>query len=72
MSAPILCVGRKRAGWAAWELLPLIIPFCVWADLPLAAKLSCAGVLYVRRMTGHTAPVMIDKVPHPELANRLS
>ena len=30
------------------------------------------AALYVRRRTGHTAPVMINKVPRSELAGRLS
>jgi len=40
LSAPILFFGRKRVGWARWELLALVIPFCVWVLLalsPLAA-----------------------------------
>lgn len=36
LSAPILFFGRKRAGWASWELLALTIPFCVWALLMLS------------------------------------
>ena len=39
LSAPILFLGRNRVGWATWELLLLIIPFCVWEVLmfsPLA------------------------------------
>ena len=35
LSAPILVLGRKRIGWARWELLALIIPFSVWAVLML-------------------------------------
>jgi hypothetical protein len=41
LSAPILFLGRKRIGWANWELLALIVPFCVWMILmlsPLAAN----------------------------------
>lgn len=34
--APILYFGRKRAGWANWELLALVIPFCVWVVLMLS------------------------------------
>src|SRR5262245_2534759 len=40
LSAPILYFGRKRVGWANWELLCMIVPFCVWALLmwsPLSA-----------------------------------
>ena len=40
LSAPILFFGRKRIGWASWELLALIVPFFVWVVLmlsPLAA-----------------------------------
>jgi hypothetical protein len=38
--APILFLGRKRVGWSVWELLALVVPFCVWMILmlsPLAA-----------------------------------
>jgi hypothetical protein len=40
LAAPILYFGRRRAGWAGWEWLALVIPFGVWALLmlsPLAA-----------------------------------
>src|SRR5262249_36200902 len=33
LSVPILFVGRKRIGWARWESLALVIPFCIWALL---------------------------------------
>ncbi len=36
LSAPILFFGRKRAGWANWQLLALFVPFCVWAILMLS------------------------------------
>ena len=36
MAAPVLFLGRKRVGWANWELLALIIPFCVWVVLMLS------------------------------------
>jgi peptidoglycan/LPS O-acetylase OafA/YrhL len=36
LAAPILYFGRKRAGWANWELLALVIPFCVWVVLMLS------------------------------------
>lgn len=36
LSAPILFFGRKRVGWARWEWLALIIPFCVWMLLMLS------------------------------------
>ncbi|HKI70531.1 MAG TPA: hypothetical protein VKA67_13155 [Verrucomicrobiae bacterium] len=36
LSAPILFIGRKRIGWANWELAALIIPFCVWLALMLS------------------------------------
>ena len=39
LSAPILFVGRKRIGWAHWELLALVLPFCVWTLL-MASPLS--------------------------------
>ena len=29
--APVLICTRKRVHWRSWELLSLIIPFCVWA-----------------------------------------
>jgi hypothetical protein len=32
MAAPVLFLGRKRVGWANWELLALIIRFaCGWS-----------------------------------------
>lgn len=36
LSAPILFFGRKRAGFAGWELLALIVPFTVWMILMLS------------------------------------
>jgi hypothetical protein len=36
LSAPILFFGRKRIGWANWQLLALIIPFVVWMILMLS------------------------------------
>jgi hypothetical protein len=36
LAAPILYFGRKRADWANWELLALVIPFCVWVVLMLS------------------------------------
>ncbi|HEY5911121.1 MAG TPA: hypothetical protein VJA21_11010 [Verrucomicrobiae bacterium] len=36
MAAPVLFLGRKRIDWANWELLALIIPFCVWVVLMLS------------------------------------
>jgi len=33
---PILFFGRKRVGWARWELLALTIPFCLWVLLMLS------------------------------------
>jgi hypothetical protein len=36
LSGPILFIGRKRVGWASWEMLALIIPFCVWVVLMLS------------------------------------
>jgi len=48
LAGPILYLGRKRAGWANWELLALVIPFCVWAVLMLsplsAGKKSLANI----------------------------
>jgi len=35
VAAPILFFGRKRAGWAPWQLLLLIVPLLVWALLML-------------------------------------
>ena len=46
LAGPILFLGRKRAGWASWELLALVIPFCVWAALmvsPLSAGKKSLG-----------------------------
>lgn len=36
LSAPILFFGRKRVGWARWEMLALVVPFCVWVLLMLS------------------------------------
>jgi len=36
LAAPILFFGRKRIGWANWELLAFVIPFCVWVVLMLS------------------------------------
>jgi len=36
LSAPILFFGRRRIGWGRWELLALIVPFCVWALLMIS------------------------------------
>ena len=36
LAGPILFFGRKRVGWANWELLVLIVPFCVWTALMLS------------------------------------
>ena len=36
LAAPILYLGRKRAGWANWQLLALVVPFCVWVVLMLS------------------------------------
>ena len=36
LAAPILYFGRKRAGWANWQLLALLIPFSVWVVLMLS------------------------------------
>ena len=30
---PIVLLARKRVHWQSWELLSLIIPFCVWTAL---------------------------------------
>jgi hypothetical protein len=36
MAAPIRFLGRKRIGWANWELLALVVPFSVWTLLMLS------------------------------------
>lgn len=36
LSAPILAFGRTRAGWALWQLLALVVPFCLWTVLILS------------------------------------
>ncbi len=36
LAGPILHFGRKRAGWASWEVLALVIPFCIWTVLMLS------------------------------------
>jgi len=30
---PIVVLARKRVHWRSWELLSLLIPFCVWIAL---------------------------------------
>jgi len=48
LAGPILLLGRKRIGWSSWQLLALVIPFCVWAALMLsplsAGKKSLANL----------------------------
>jgi hypothetical protein len=36
LAGPILLLGRKRVGWARWQFLAMVIPFCVWAALMLS------------------------------------
>ncbi len=36
LSAPILYIGRRRVAWANWQLLGLVLPFCVWLLLMLS------------------------------------
>jgi hypothetical protein len=36
LSAPVLWFGRKRIAWTDWDLLALVIPFCVWLLLMLS------------------------------------
>jgi hypothetical protein len=49
LTAPILFLGRKRVGWAKWQWLMLMVPFCLWVLLmasPLPAgrrSLTCLG-----------------------------
>lgn len=31
--SPVVYFGRKRVHWRSWELLALVIPFCVWMAL---------------------------------------
>src|SRR6266705_1093574 len=33
LSFPIVLFGRNRVHWYSWELLALILPFCVWLAL---------------------------------------
>jgi hypothetical protein len=40
LAAPILFLGRKRVACANWELLVLVIPFCVWVVLMLSPLAS--------------------------------
>ena len=54
MSGPILLLGRKRIRWGRWQLLLLVIPFCVWLALmysPLAEGrkgfLNIGEVIYI-------------------------
>ena len=40
LSMPIVFIGLRRASLARWELLALVIPYCVWVSLmfsPLSA-----------------------------------
>lgn len=30
LAGPIRFLGRKRRPWANWELLALVVPFCLW------------------------------------------
>jgi hypothetical protein len=30
---PVVFLARKRVHWRSWELLSLVIPFCIWAVL---------------------------------------
>lgn len=36
LAAPILYLGRRRAGWANWQLFGLLLPFFVWLVLSLS------------------------------------
>ena len=36
LSTPILYFGRRRVTWANWQLLGLVLPFCVWLLLMLS------------------------------------
>jgi hypothetical protein len=36
LSVPVLWIGRKRITWSNWELLALVVPFCVWLVLSLS------------------------------------
>ena len=31
--APVVFLARTRVHWRSWELLSLVIPFCIWAIL---------------------------------------
>lgn len=33
VASPVVCLARKRVHWRSWELLSLVIPFCVWMAL---------------------------------------
>jgi hypothetical protein len=33
LAAPILYLGRRRARWAKWQLLGLVVPYSVWVLL---------------------------------------
>ena len=34
---PVLIFARKRVHWRSWELLSLVIPFCIWGLLCLSS-----------------------------------
>ena len=55
LAAPIVFLGRKRAGWARWELLTLIIPFCFWVLL-MVSPLSAGR----RNLTSLAEPIFIS------------
>jgi hypothetical protein len=62
LSAPILLVGRKRIGCGSWELLAVIVPFCLWLTLmisPLATG---------RKSLGNTGEVVLISIAMPMLA----
>jgi hypothetical protein len=31
LSLPVIFFGRRRVQWQHWELIGLILPFCIWA-----------------------------------------
>ena len=42
---PVLLLARKRVHWHSWELLSLVIPFCIWGFLLLATWKPLANVI---------------------------
>jgi hypothetical protein len=61
LAGPILWFGRKRIGWAGWQFLALVIPFCLWSALmlsPLSADKKSLANLGEPVYISFTMPVL--------------